>query len=199
MEGLSKTDRTYAGDFGTPEQQIPASGLPGVDWESCMTMNDTWGFKSYDENWKSSETLIRNLIDIVSKGGNYLLNVGPTAEGEIPAPSVERLGAIGPMADGQWRGDLRDDRKPVHGAAAVGTGDAQAGEAVPARVRLACGWPPGGAGLWRHGQVRRGCSSAAASTLTVETSVHPGFPSPFRRSGPIRSRQSSCSRPRAGK
>ena len=95
MEGLSKTDRTYAGDFGTPEQQIPASGLPGVDWESCMTMNDTWGFKSYDENWKSSETLIRNLIDIVSKGGNYLLNVGPTAEGEIPAPSVERLAAVG--------------------------------------------------------------------------------------------------------
>jgi alpha-L-fucosidase len=95
MEGLSKTDRAYAGDFGTPEQQIPASGLPGVDWESCMTMNDTWGFKSYDENWKSSEKLIRNLIDIVSKGGNYLLNVGPTAEGEIPPPSVERLAAMG--------------------------------------------------------------------------------------------------------
>jgi alpha-L-fucosidase len=95
MEGLNKTDRVYAGDFGTPEQQIPASGLPGVDWESCMTMNDTWGYKSYDENWKSSETLIRNLVDIVSKGGNYLLNVGPTAEGEIPAASVERLAAIG--------------------------------------------------------------------------------------------------------
>jgi alpha-L-fucosidase len=97
MEGLNKADRVYAGDFGTPEQQIPASGLPGVDWESCMTMNDTWGFKSYDENWKSSERLIRNLVDIVSKGGNYLLNVGPTAEGVIPAPSVERLAAMG-----QW-------------------------------------------------------------------------------------------------
>lgn len=95
MEGLSKTDRVYVGDFGTPEQQIPASGLPGVDWESCMTMNDTWGFKHYDENWKSSERLIRNLIDIVSKGGNYLLNVGPTAEGLIPAPSVERLADMG--------------------------------------------------------------------------------------------------------
>jgi alpha-L-fucosidase len=95
MEGLNKTDRTYAGDFGTPEQQIPASGLPGVAWESCMTMNDTWGFKHYDENWKSSERLIRNLIDIVSKGGNYLLNVGPTAEGLIPAPSVERLADMG--------------------------------------------------------------------------------------------------------
>ncbi len=95
MEGLSKTDREYAGDFGTPEQQIPASGLPGLDWESCMTMNDTWGFKSYDHNWKSPETLVRNLIDSASKGGNYLLNVGPTAEGEIPAPSVERLAAMG--------------------------------------------------------------------------------------------------------
>jgi alpha-L-fucosidase len=95
MEGLSKTDREYAGDFGTPEQQIPASGLPGVDWESCMTMNDTWGFKSYDHNWKSPETLVRQLIDSASKGGNYLLNVGPTAEGEIPAPSVERLAAMG--------------------------------------------------------------------------------------------------------
>jgi len=95
MEGLSKTDQQYSGDFGTPEQQIPPSGLPGIDWESCMTMNDTWGFKSYDNNWKSSQTLIRNIVDIASKGGNYLLNVGPTAEGEIPGPSVERLAAIG--------------------------------------------------------------------------------------------------------
>lgn len=97
MEGLNKGDQDYVGDFGTPEQQIPATGLPGVDWESCMTMNRTWGFKSYDHDWKSSETLIRNIIDIASKGGNYLLNVGPTAEGLIPGPSVERLGEIG-----QW-------------------------------------------------------------------------------------------------
>lgn len=95
MQGMNKTDRQYSGDFGTPEQQIPATGLPGVDWESCMTMNDTWGYKSYDDNWKSAPQLIHNLIDSVSKGGNYLLNVGPTAEGEIPAPSVERLAAIG--------------------------------------------------------------------------------------------------------
>jgi alpha-L-fucosidase len=60
-----------------------------------MTMNDTWGYKSYDNNWKSTETLIRNLVDIASKGGNYLLNVGPTSEGLIPAPSVERLKGIG--------------------------------------------------------------------------------------------------------
>ena len=60
-----------------------------------MTMNTTWGYKSFDEKWKSTETLLRNLIDIASKGGNYLLNVGPTSEGLIPAPSVERLEAIG--------------------------------------------------------------------------------------------------------
>ncbi len=95
MEGLNHTDREYSGDFGTPEQQIPATGIPGVDWESCMTLNDTWGFKSYDTKWKSTETLVRNLVDIASKGGNYLLNVGPTAEGEIPAASVERLGGVG--------------------------------------------------------------------------------------------------------
>ena len=84
----------YKGDISTPEQHIPGTGLPG-DWESCMTMNKTWGFKSYDNDWKSTETLIQNLVDIASKGGNYLLNVGPTAEGLIPEPSVERLKAIG--------------------------------------------------------------------------------------------------------
>ena len=84
MEGINK-DGEFAGDYGTPEQEIPANGLPGVDWESCMTMNDTWGYSAHDQNWKSTETLVRNLIDIASKGGNYLLNVGPTAEGEIPA------------------------------------------------------------------------------------------------------------------
>ena len=60
-----------------------------------MTMNDTWGFKSYDHNWKSTDTIIRNLVDIASKGGNYLLNVGPTSEGLIPAPSIERLKDVG--------------------------------------------------------------------------------------------------------
>jgi alpha-L-fucosidase len=95
MEGMSKSGQEYAGDFGTPEQQIPAKGLPGVDWESCMTMNDTWGYKSYDENWKSVEDLLHNLADIAGKGGNFLLNVGPTAEGLIPDASVERLAAIG--------------------------------------------------------------------------------------------------------
>lgn len=85
----------YSGDLGTPEQHIPATGTPGRDWETCMTMNNTWGFKSNDHNWKPTETLIRNLCDIASKGGNYLLNVGPTPLGEIPEPSVERLKDVG--------------------------------------------------------------------------------------------------------
>ena len=85
----------YRGDTETPEQFVPATGYPGRDWETCMTMNDTWGFKSTDPNWKSSETLIRTLVDIASKGGNFLLNVGPTSLGEIPAPSVERLAVVG--------------------------------------------------------------------------------------------------------
>lgn len=93
MAGLS--DDGNAGDYGTPEQEIPANGLPGVDWESCMTMNDTWGFHKNDNNWKSADTLIRNVIECASKGGNYLLNVGPTSLGEIPEPSAERLAKVG--------------------------------------------------------------------------------------------------------
>ncbi len=84
----------YDGDFGTPEQEIPGAESD-ADWETCMTMNDTWGYKSEDNNWKSTQSLVRNLIDIASKGGNYLLNVGPNSLGEIPEPSVKRLKEIG--------------------------------------------------------------------------------------------------------
>jgi len=93
MAGLTK-DTKYAGDFGTPEDRVPAQGLPGVDWEACMTMNGTWGYSKRDDKWKTPESLIHHLIDIASKGGNLLLNVGPTAEGVIPAESVERLQAF---------------------------------------------------------------------------------------------------------
>lgn len=86
----------YAGDYKTPEQKIPnLQELDGRDWETCMTMNGTWGYKQTDQKWKSTTTLIRNLIDIASKGGNYLLNVGPTADGSFPAESVTALQGIG--------------------------------------------------------------------------------------------------------
>ena len=99
-EDSAKLDRLKAwdpkhGDFTTPEQHVPATGIPGVDWEVCMTMNTTWGFSQHDHAWKSPETLIHNLIDIVSKGGNYLLNVGPAGDGMIPEESVKSMAAIG--------------------------------------------------------------------------------------------------------
>lgn len=86
----------FPGDYKTPEQRIPKlSELDGKDWETCMTMNGTWGFKYNDHNWKSDTTLIHNLVDIASKGGNYLLNVGPTPEGEFPQPSIDLLHKVG--------------------------------------------------------------------------------------------------------
>ncbi len=75
-----------------------------------MTMNDHWGYNKHDQNWKSSTKLIRMLIDIASKGGNFLLNVGPTSEGLIPAPSVERLREIG-----AW---MAVNGESIHGASA---------------------------------------------------------------------------------
>jgi len=87
------------GDFSTPEQHIPPRGFPGKDFETCMTMNSTWGYRSYDENWMSVNQILQRLSDITSKGGNFLLNVGPTAEGVIPQASVDRLEAVGKWMD----------------------------------------------------------------------------------------------------
>ena len=82
------------GDTKTPEQFVPVTGHEG-DWETCMTMNGHWGYNAWDDNWKSSEELIHKLIEICSKGGNFLLNVGPTAEGEFPQPCIDRLQDMG--------------------------------------------------------------------------------------------------------
>jgi len=76
------------------DNQIPPAQVGG-DWETPATLNDTWGYKTYDHNWKPAVGLIQRLVDIASKGGNYLLNVGPTAKGVIPKPSVTRLEAVG--------------------------------------------------------------------------------------------------------
>ncbi|MBM3854147.1 MAG: alpha-L-fucosidase, partial [Verrucomicrobia bacterium] len=76
------------------DNEIPHLVTPGA-WETAATMNDTWGFKKDDHNWKTPEAICFKLVDIVSKGGNYLLNVGPDADGVIPAPSQEVLRTIG--------------------------------------------------------------------------------------------------------
>ncbi len=100
----------FAGDYGTPEQEIPATGLPGVDWESCMTMNGHWGWNAADTRWKSTDELIRLLCDVASKGGNFLLNVGPKPDGTFPAEAVERLKGIG-----AW---MKDNAASIHGTRA---------------------------------------------------------------------------------
>lgn len=97
------------GDYATTnDNAIPEGALLDGDWETPATMNDTWGFKAQDRNWKSATDLIRKLVDIVSKGGNYLLNVGPTETGAIPPESIERLQTMGDWLD-------------LHGEAIYGT------------------------------------------------------------------------------
>jgi len=87
----------FPGDTKTPEQKIPDQAeLAGQNWETCMTMNGSWGYRD-DNKWKPTELLIRNLVDIASKGGNYLLNIGPKPDGTFPEESIARLKTIG-----QW-------------------------------------------------------------------------------------------------
>ena len=82
-----------AEDFDTPEQRIEAS--QNRPWESCMTLNDSWGYHAADNNWKSPTTVIRNLITCARDGGNYLLNIGPRGDGSIPEDSTRVLSAVG--------------------------------------------------------------------------------------------------------
>jgi alpha-L-fucosidase len=82
------------GDFTTPEQQITAAAR-GRAWESCMTLNGSWGYQRADDSWKDSKTIVRNLIQCANGGGNYLLNIGPKPDGSIPRESVDVLTDVG--------------------------------------------------------------------------------------------------------
>ncbi len=98
--GIITNDRLgedHRGDHKTFERRIPNRAPEGADWEVCMPISASWGYKSSDTSFKSSERLIRNLIDIASKGGNYLLNVSPTGDGDLLPQAIERLKRIG-----QW-------------------------------------------------------------------------------------------------
>lgn len=83
------------GDYKTKGDNRLPTGATDIDWDTPATMNNSWGYKKSDNNWKSSSQLIKALVEVTSKGGNYLLNVGPTAEGIIPEPSVKRLLEVG--------------------------------------------------------------------------------------------------------
>lgn len=111
--GLITNDRLgegYPGDHKTFERKIPAVGPTDVDWEVCMPISGSWGYKKSDTDFKSSEELVRNLVDIASKGGNYLLNVSPTGDGALLPQAVERLKAIG-----AW---MKVNRESIYGTTA---------------------------------------------------------------------------------
>jgi len=98
------------GDYDSAGDNQISVGRVRRDWETPVTLNDTWGFKKDDSNWKSPAILIRQLAQVASRGGNYLLNVGPTAEGVIPQPSVERLAEVG-----QW---MKTNGDSIYGSTA---------------------------------------------------------------------------------
>jgi alpha-L-fucosidase len=95
------------GDFQTPEQQITAD-KNGRAWESCMTLNDSWGYQRADDDWKSARRVVQNLITCAKDTGNYLLNIGPKADGTIPQESVTSLTEVG--------GWLSRNGESIHGS-----------------------------------------------------------------------------------
>lgn len=90
----------YSGDFASPEQIIPYNGVTdelgnSIPWEACVTLNNNWGYCANDRLYKTPKTVIRTLVECVSKNGNLLLNVGPNAKGEIPQESLDILEQVG--------------------------------------------------------------------------------------------------------
>jgi alpha-L-fucosidase len=96
------------GDFSTPEQKIVAE-TGGRAWESCMTLNDSWGYQRADDDWKSSKTIVRNLITCAHDGGNYLLNIGPKPDGSVPEESVRVLTEVGDWMAGSGQTIYQSD------------------------------------------------------------------------------------------
>ncbi|THF74132.1 alpha-L-fucosidase [Cohnella fermenti] len=107
----------YSGDFASPEQIIPPSGVTDEDgqsipWEACITLNNNWGYCASDRAYKSAKTVIRKLVECVSKNGNLLLNVGPDAKGEIPRESLDVLAEVG-----EW---MRRNGDSIYGCGEAG-------------------------------------------------------------------------------
>ena len=107
-ESVAPLERFIRGDYATPEGGIPGPVIDGIDWESCLTINGMWGYKPEGERIMPPVEVVHNLIDIVSKGGNLLLNVGPDSTGLIPAAHVESL-----RVAGEW---LKNNGEAIYGA-----------------------------------------------------------------------------------
>ena len=153
------------GDYATAQDNaIPPDLQAEIDWETPATINDTWGFKTHDHNWKSTTQLIQNLIEIVSKGGNYLLNIGPDAEGAIPQPSVERLQAMGAWLDAHGESIYGTIPGPLQGQDGYRT--TQKGDAVYVHI---FDWPASGRLVLPELDVKSGSwlDSAVDSPLAV--------------------------------
>ena len=153
------------GDYATAQDNaIPPDLQAEIDWETPATINDTWGFKTQDHNWKSTTQLIQNLVDIVSKGGNYLLNIGPDAEGAIPEPSVERLQAMGAWLEAHGESIYGTVPGPLQGQDGYRT--TQNGDAVYVHV---FDWPANGRLVLPELDVKTASwlDSAVASPLTL--------------------------------
>jgi len=97
------------GDFSTPEQNVEAD-KSGHAWEACMTLNDSWGYSSADDNWKTPRAVLRNLVNCARDGGNYLLNIGPKPDGSIPEPSVQILTEVGRWLERNGRAIFDSER-----------------------------------------------------------------------------------------
>jgi len=123
------------------DNEIPNRVIPGA-WETAATINDTWGYKKDDHNWKQPDNITFKLVDIVSKGGNYLLNVGPAGDGSIPQPSQDVLRRVG-----KW---LKVNGESIYGAGKTPFGE----ELEKANTRCTvqpADWTPGQPGkLYFH-------------------------------------------------
>ena len=127
------------GDYGTPEQKIPGTKQAGA-FEVCMTLNKHWGYNKFDQHWKPASEVIDKLSDIASKGGNFLLNVGPTAVGEFPAEAVRILGEVGKWTEVNGEAIYGTTASPLDQAPAWGRVTAK-----PGRVYLhVLHWPADG-------------------------------------------------------
>ena len=188
---LIVVDRTVGGryeNYRTPEQQVPERPLPYV-WESCLTMGEQWSFKPNDK-YKSTRQLIHLLVDVVGKGGNLLLNVGPQPDGELPAAAVQRMEEIGAWM--KINGDAIHGTRPiapfkegrvvftakgqvVHAIYLCADGE----EAPPEQITLTARKPPAGATVRLLGAATPvACRAAAdgAAVLALPASVRTSPP-----------------------